>query len=28
MARDGDTVLVKGSRSVKMETIVEELARA
>jgi UDP-N-acetylmuramoyl-tripeptide--D-alanyl-D-alanine ligase len=28
MARHGDTVLVKGSRSVKMETIVEELARS
>jgi UDP-N-acetylmuramoyl-tripeptide--D-alanyl-D-alanine ligase len=27
MARNGDTVLIKGSRSVKMETIVEELAR-
>jgi UDP-N-acetylmuramoyl-tripeptide--D-alanyl-D-alanine ligase len=27
LARKGDTVLVKGSRSVKMETIVEELAR-
>ena len=28
LARHGDTVLIKGSRSVKMETIVEELARA
>ena len=28
MARNGDTVLIKGSRSVKMETIVEELARS
>ena len=28
MARNGDTVLIKGSRSVKMETIIEELARA
>jgi UDP-N-acetylmuramoyl-tripeptide--D-alanyl-D-alanine ligase len=28
IAREGDTVLVKGSRSVRMETIVEELARA
>jgi UDP-N-acetylmuramoyl-tripeptide--D-alanyl-D-alanine ligase len=28
MARTGDTVLIKGSRSVKMETIVEELARS
>jgi UDP-N-acetylmuramoyl-tripeptide--D-alanyl-D-alanine ligase len=28
MARPGDTVLIKGSRSVKMETIVEELARS
>jgi UDP-N-acetylmuramoyl-tripeptide--D-alanyl-D-alanine ligase len=27
LARNGDTVLIKGSRSVKMETIVEELAR-
>ena len=27
MARNGDTVLIKGSRSVRMETIVEELAR-
>jgi UDP-N-acetylmuramoyl-tripeptide--D-alanyl-D-alanine ligase len=27
LARKGDTVLIKGSRSVKMETIVEELAR-
>jgi len=27
MARNGDTVLIKGSRSVKMETIIEELAR-
>jgi UDP-N-acetylmuramoyl-tripeptide--D-alanyl-D-alanine ligase len=27
MVRNGDTVLIKGSRSVKMETIVEELAR-
>ena len=27
MARNGDAVLIKGSRSVKMETIVEELAR-
>jgi UDP-N-acetylmuramoyl-tripeptide--D-alanyl-D-alanine ligase len=27
IARNGDTVLIKGSRSVKMETIVEELAR-
>jgi UDP-N-acetylmuramoyl-tripeptide--D-alanyl-D-alanine ligase len=28
LARNGDTVLVKGSRSVKMETIIEELARS
>jgi len=28
MARNGDTVLIKGSRSVKMETIVEELGRS
>ncbi|MGA3169924.1 MAG: UDP-N-acetylmuramoyl-tripeptide--D-alanyl-D-alanine ligase [Chthoniobacteraceae bacterium] len=28
LARNGDTVLIKGSRSVKMETIVEELARS
>ena len=28
LARKGDTVLIKGSRSVKMETIVEELARS
>ncbi len=28
MARNGDTVLIKGSRSVKMETIIEELARS
>jgi UDP-N-acetylmuramoyl-tripeptide--D-alanyl-D-alanine ligase len=28
IARNGDTVLIKGSRSVKMETIVEELARS
>ncbi len=28
MARNGDTVLIKGSRSVKMETILEELARS
>jgi len=27
LARNGDTVLIKGSRSVKMETIIEELAR-
>ena len=27
IARNGDTVLIKGSRSVKMETIIEELAR-
>lgn len=27
MARKGDTVLIKGSRSVRMETIVEELSR-
>jgi UDP-N-acetylmuramoyl-tripeptide--D-alanyl-D-alanine ligase len=27
LARVGDTVLIKGSRSVKMETIIEELAR-
>ena len=27
MARNGDTVLIKGSRSVKMETIIEEMAR-
>jgi UDP-N-acetylmuramoyl-tripeptide--D-alanyl-D-alanine ligase len=27
MVRNGDTVLIKGSRSVKMETIIEELAR-
>jgi UDP-N-acetylmuramoyl-tripeptide--D-alanyl-D-alanine ligase len=27
LARHGDTVLIKGSRSVKMETIIEELAR-
>ena len=27
LARDGDTVLIKGSRTVKMETIIEELAR-
>ena len=27
LARNGDTVLIKGSRSVKMETIVEELAQ-
>jgi UDP-N-acetylmuramoyl-tripeptide--D-alanyl-D-alanine ligase len=27
MARKGDTVLIKGSRSVKMETIIDELAR-
>ncbi len=28
IARTGDTVLIKGSRAVKMETIVEELARS
>jgi UDP-N-acetylmuramoyl-tripeptide--D-alanyl-D-alanine ligase len=28
MARNGDTVLIKASRAVKMETIVEELARS
>ncbi len=28
LARNGDTVLVKGSRSVRLETIIEELARA
>lgn len=28
MAREGDTVLIKGSRSARLETIVEELARA
>ena len=28
IARAGDTVLIKGSRSVRMETIVEELARS
>jgi UDP-N-acetylmuramoyl-tripeptide--D-alanyl-D-alanine ligase len=28
IAKAGDTVLIKGSRSVRMETIVEELARA
>jgi UDP-N-acetylmuramoyl-tripeptide--D-alanyl-D-alanine ligase len=27
LARNGDTVLIKGSRSVKMESIIEELAR-
>ena len=27
LARDGDTVRIKGSRTVKMETIIEELAR-
>ena len=27
IARNGDIVLIKGSRSVRMETIVEELAR-
>jgi UDP-N-acetylmuramoyl-tripeptide--D-alanyl-D-alanine ligase len=28
LARNGDTILIKGSRSVKMETILEELARS
>ncbi len=28
IAREGDTILIKGSRSVRMETIIEEFARA